>query len=516
MSKQTFIRGTLILIAAGFITKILGFVNRIVIARIMGEEGVGLYMMAVPTLLLAITLTQLGLPVAISKLVAEASAVQDKQRIKRILVVSLTITAILSIVFTLLLVTLAPLLSTVMFTDPRTLYPLLAISPIIPIVAISAVLRGYFQGIQNMRPSAISQVIEQITRIALVAVCTNTLLPYGVEFAASGAMISAVCGELASLLYMYIVFKRSKDIKLRENFQQTVQSGKKTFHDLMKISLPTTGGRLIGSISYFFEPIVVAQSLAIAGVASSVATKQYGELTGYALPLLLLPSFISYALSTSLVPSISEALAKKHKRLIEFRLQQAMRFSFIAGGWSALIMFVFAAPILELMYGTDKTAIYIHMMAPCFIFFYLQGPLQAILQALDLANAAMINSLVGNIVKIACIFILVSRPEFQIMGAAIAICVGMLTVTFLHFATVLKAMPFTIYIREYILTILAIVLAGSSGSYLYHHITLSSSLLIQTISWVMFTTLCYILLLCFFKLIRKEELKKIPFLKKVL
>src|SRR5699024_2217804 len=109
----------------------------------------------------------------------------------------------------------------------------------------------------------------------------------------------------------------------RNKFFQTVSQSKQTFVELMKVALPTTGSRFIGSIAYFFEPIVVSQSLAMAGVTASIATKQYGELTGYALPLVLLPTFITYALSTSLVPAISEAVAMKQKQLIEFRFQQA-------------------------------------------------------------------------------------------------------------------------------------------------------------------------------------------------
>ncbi|NAP01425.1 oligosaccharide flippase family protein, partial [Halomonas sp. MG34] len=100
MTKQTFLQGTLILILAGMITRFLGFINRIVVARLMGEEGVGLYMMALPTLFMVMTLTQLGLPVAISKRVAEAEAKNDSQKVKKIVIVSLIATGITSVLFT--------------------------------------------------------------------------------------------------------------------------------------------------------------------------------------------------------------------------------------------------------------------------------------------------------------------------------------------------------------------------------------------------------------------------------
>ena len=296
MTRQSFLKGAFILMIAGFITKILGFINRIVMARILGEEGVGLYMMAVPTFILAITLTQIGLPVAIAKFVAEAEAVNDKQKVKKILTVSLAVTSVISIILTIGIMLLTPILAKTLLTDERTYYPLMAILPVVPVIAVSSVLRGYFQGKQNMKPSAYAQVIEQVVRITIIAICIQLFLPYGVEYAAAGAMLSAVLGEVASLLFLLTLFQREKNLSIRSGFFTTVKESKGTFYSLMDIALPTTGSRLIGSVSYFFEPIVVMQSLAIAGVAASVATQQYGILNGYAFPLLSLPAFITYAL----------------------------------------------------------------------------------------------------------------------------------------------------------------------------------------------------------------------------
>ncbi|WP_096153225.1 MULTISPECIES: stage V sporulation protein B [Bacillus] len=512
MTKQTFIKGTLILIFAGFITRILGFINRIVVARFIGEEGVGLYMMAVPTLVLTITITQLGLPVAISKLIAEAEAQGDRRKVKKILVVSLATTGTLSLIFTPAMILLAPYLSNHLFTDARTYYPLLAIAPVVPIIAISSVLRGYFQGKQNMKPSAISQVIEQVVRISLVAAFTKALLPYGIEYAAAGAMLSAVIGELMSLLYMLFMFKTKKKFRLRKKFFTFVGEGKQTFNELMKIALPTTGSRMIGSIAWFFEPIVVAQSLAIAGVATVVATKQYGELVGFALPLLLLPSFITYSLSTSLVPAISEAAAKKNTLLIEHRLQQALRLCFVSGGIAVVLLYVYADPIMLLMYGTSNSAIYIKVMAPFFLFYYFQGPLQATLQALDLAKAAMINSLIGAVIKTALIFILAT--QIGIMGAALAIVIGIVLVTVLHMATIMKVLSYTFYVRDYVKSFITMGICVFSGKWMYGHLLLGASIGTRSILFVTITILLYILLLLIFGLVKKEELARIPFLKK--
>jgi stage V sporulation protein B len=508
MSK--FLKGTIILLIAGLVTRVLGFINRIVIARFIGEEGVGLYMMAFPTLMLVITITQLGLPVAISKSVAEAEAQGDFKKIKKILVVSLATTFSLSLIFTPALFFSAPYLSDILFTDNRTKLPLLAITPIIPIVAISAVLRGYFQGRQNMKPSAYSQVIEQIIRITLIAVLTKMFLPYGIEFAAAGAMLAAVIGEFFSLVYLFTAFKLKKKFRVRKKFFSQIKAGKQTFKELMGVGLPTLGSRLIGNFSWFLEPIVVSYSLAIAGVGTVLATKQYGSLTGFAMPLLFLPSFITYSLSTSLVPAISEANSRNDKGLIEYRLQQALRFVFLTGGLAIVILYVLADPLMEVMYGSTSGAVFIKIMAPFFLFYYYQGPLQATLQALDLARAAMINSIIGAAVKLAVIFALASQPSFGINGAALGIIIGMVLVTFLHFATVLKRISFTFYIRDYVKAFIVMGLTGWLGYETYLHLLVEASIVTRLILATAVITISYLILLLLFGLVRKSDLKRIP------
>lgn len=148
---------------------------------------------------------------------------------------------------------LTPILAKTLLTDERTYYPLIAILPVVPVIAISSVLRGYFQGKQNMKPSAYAQVLEQVVRITIIAICIQLFLPYGVEYAAAGAMLSAVLGEVASLLFLLTLFQREKHLSIRSGFFTTVKESKGTFYSLMDIALPTTGSRLIGSVSYFLN-----------------------------------------------------------------------------------------------------------------------------------------------------------------------------------------------------------------------------------------------------------------------
>src|SRR5690625_1508852 len=203
----------------------------------------------------------------------------------------------------------------------------MAMAPAIPLITLTSVLRGYFQGKHNMKPQSYALIIEQVVRITAVVICVKIALPYGVEFAAAAAMISLIIGEISALIFMVYQFHKYKNIILRKQFFSQFSKGKQTMKELFSIALPTTGSRLINSISSFIEPILIVQCLAFAGFTTTVATKQYGELMGYALPLLFLPTFITNSLSIALIPTISEADAKNLRSTIHFRIHQSIRLS---------------------------------------------------------------------------------------------------------------------------------------------------------------------------------------------
>lgn len=520
MGKQSFLYGTLILVGAGFITKILGFVYRIALSRIIGDEGMGLFQMAFPILIFAIVVTTAGLPVAISKLVSEAEARNEEQRIRSILIVSMIMILLSAIIVTLLILTFAPVIANALLTDERAIICLFAIAPIIPIIAVSSVFRGYFQGRQNMKPYALSQIIEQFTRIFTVLFLAHYLIPLGIAYAAAGAIIGMVIGEGFGLCYLLYSYKKDrqhsklfrfprlpnrKQIKHQLNFR-------KTFLDLIRISVPVTASRLVGSFAYAIEPIVVAQSLAIAGIATATSTALYGQLEGMAVPLVFFPSFITYALSVSLVPAISEAAAKNQFRLVEYRLAQAIRLSFIIGAPCAVMIFVIAEPLATILYHHPEVAHLMKMMAPFAIFLYVQGPLASILQGLDYAHIAMRNSIIGAIIKIALIFLLASNPALGIDGVVLAMNCGMIIVTVMHFLSISRIVPVTIHLKSSIKLLFSSCCVGVLA-----HQIISLEQIPLVVRLVLSCTVClfiYFIMLYFFSLIRREDLIRIPVLTK--
>lgn len=512
MTRQTFLQGAFILMIAGMITRFLGFLNRLVMARLMGEEGVGLYMMVIPSLFLIMTLTQVGLPVAISKRVAEANAKNDKEEIKKIIRLSCFIIGLTSIIFTSTLFLFSSFITTRLLTDPRTIYPLLAMLPMIPFIAFSSVIKGYFQGMHNMKPQSYALIIEQVVRVILVIFFVRIFLPYGVQFAAAAAMLSVFFGELSSFLYLYTKFKGNKLFTVRTKMFATIKRSKQTMKSLFSIALPSTGSRLINSISSFIEPILVTQSLAIAGVSTLLITKQYGELMGYVLPLLFLPTFITNSLSIAIVPAISDAEAVNNRSETIKRIQQTIRISLASGAIATVTLTKYATPILTYIYGSSNGSPFLTLMAPFFILLYIQTPMQASLQALDLAQLAMWNSFIGNIVKLTIIFMLGSHPNFQMNGVVIGMIVGVLLITILHYVTLKKTIQFFMKVNDIMQLALLLVLTWFASTFTYNLYVCNETFISLSIS-LLILFIIYIVLLFLLNIISRKELKQIPIIK---
>jgi len=283
---------------------------------------------------------------------------------------------------------------------------------------------------------------------------------------------------------------------------------------LFSIAIPNTGSRLISSFSSFLEPILVAQSLAIAGISSAIATKQYGELTGYVMPLLFLPTFITNSLSIALVPSISEAGAHLNHKLIHYRIHQAIRISFASGALATVVLFLFSDYILTFMYGTSNATRFLSLMAPCYVLLYIQSPLQATLQALDLAKPAMWNSIVGSVCKLILMFILASNPKFGMMGVAIAMCVSVVLITLLHLATLRKTIQFSIPIIDIFKMVILLILTSVVARFIKHSFFLIYQNILSFIITLIVLIIIYIVFLFIFRFLTKDELKQIPFLQK--
>ncbi|WP_274650022.1 putative polysaccharide biosynthesis protein [Paenibacillus humicola] len=491
MTKQSFMKGALILLAAGIVNRILGFVPRIAMPRIIGAEGVGLYQLGWPFLIVMLTLVTGGIPLAVAKWIAEAESQGDRRRVKQILRTAMLLTVSLSVVITAVFMILTPWITKHLMTDPRVYQTFLCMSPLLLIIGISSVYRGYFQGKQNMMPTALSTTVESLFRIVFQLLLARMLLPLGLAWAAAGAMLGVVAGEIAgfAVLYWQYVHDRLKERKAGSagpasgktdeasngavDVAQPVAnkwisgsrplSRRPVLRRLLGLSVPVTFSRMIGSLSYLLESILTARALAVAGIATGAATAQYGALQGMIIPILLLPTALTYSLAVSLVPSLSEAAAKGDRATIHKRLHQSMRLALVTGAPFIVVMALFAEPICRLLYHHAEIAPMLKWMAPVGLFIYLQAPLQAALQALDKPGTALMNTFIGALVKLVLIMKLASMPELGIYGALIAINVNIVLVTVLHFISVVRFIGFRMELFDFIKVGAAMTIMGAAA-----------------------------------------------------
>ncbi|MDQ6418599.1 stage V sporulation protein B [Paenibacillus sp. LHD-117] len=531
MTKQTFIKGAMILLAAGIVNRILGFVPRITLPRIIGAEGVGLYQLSYPFLIVMLTIITGGIPLAIAKWIAEAESTGDTRRANHIFRTAMLLTVAVAVVLTIAMLLFAPYIIRYLLPDTRVYRTFLMMTPLLLIIGVSSVYRGYFQGKQNMIPGALSQTLETIIRIIASLVFAYMLLPYGLEWAAAGAMLGVVAGELGGLAVLLWNFRRRKeDRKSRktvadrdepgtaENMGKGTNSVKKgavgsepVLKRLLGLSLPVTGSKLVGSLSYLLESIFTAKSLAAAGIVTGIATAQYGALQGMIIPLLLLPTALTYSLAVSLVPSLSEAAARGDKALIQKRMHQSMRIALVSGAPFVVVMSLFAEPLCRIIYAHEEYAPMLQLMAPIGIFIYLQAPLQAALQALDKPGSALMNTFIGAAVKLILIVQLASKPELGIYGALIAINVNIVLVTLLHGISVLRFIGFRMKFTDFVKVGAAMVIMGAAAQWIMHRMPM-------TLEWIALVSACfisvilYLLLMIWMKIIDRHDIARIPWI----
>ncbi len=427
--KEKFIKSTIILVIGGALTKALGMLIKIIATRIIGTEGIGLYMLILPTFNLFIALCTLSFPIAISKIIAE-----DKTNNKRLVLSLVPVAIIIDIVLIGLIIITAPFIANNLLQDPRLYYPILAISITLPFISISSIARGYFFGKERMFPHTLSNVFEQLVRLGLLIYLLPKMLDKSLTLAVTVMVAVNVISELASIIILFLFLPKKfklnkKDFKMDHN----------NIKDVFAISIPTTMGRLVGSIGYFFEPIILTFFLLKAGYSNQYIVMEYGILSGYVMPLLLMPSFLSMAISNALLPVISKYYGNNKLHLVRKKIKQACLFSLLIGISCSLIMFFFPNFFLSLIYNTKEGVTYLRYLAFPFIIFYLQAPFASILQAMNKSKQVMLANLYGIVIKLILIAIL-SLLKVGMFSLVIATSFNVIFITLLHYFDIRKSL----------------------------------------------------------------------------
>ncbi len=424
--KNKFIKSTIILIIGGFITKILGMIIKIVLTRVIGPTGIGLYMLVLPTFNLFITLCNLGVPTAITKLVSER-----KRSSRKIIIPTTMIILIYDIILILIILIISPYLAHNLLHNANLYYPLIAIGLTLPFITISSIIKGYFFGKEKVFPITLSNIIEQITRLVLTVTLVSYMLRYSLVTAITTVVLINIISEGLSIVILMLFLPKEKITR------EDLSRDNKLLKEVFDISLPNTGARLIGSITYFLEPIILTNILKSIGYSKDYITLEYGVINGYVYPLLLLPSFFTLAISSAILPVVSNSYSNKNYGYTKKKIKQAILFSLLIGVPATLIfMFIPEIP-LKLVYNTNLGLEYIMLTSPFFLLHYIQAPLTSALIGMGYAKVAMRGTLYGGIVRVLSLAVL-SLLKIGLYSLVISTILNIVIVTLHHIYYVRK------------------------------------------------------------------------------
>ena len=428
MKKNNFIKSSIILIVGGFITKILGMIIKIITTRLLGTTGIGIYMLISPTYMLLISVATLGFPVTISKLVSE-----DKHNNKNIVLSIIPISLFINIITIILLFLIAPIISTKFLHDSRTYLGILSMGFVLPFISISSIIRGYYFGKQKMIPHVTTLIIEDLVRLLLIIIGTPFFIKKGISYAIAFLILVNIFSELSSIIILIVLLPNKKIHK------NDFVPNKNNIKNIFNLSIPTTFSRLIGNIGYFLEPIILTTVLLKVGYSNNFIVKEYGIVSGLVLPLLLLPSFFTMAISQALIPIISKAYVNGKIIYTKYKIKQAIFLSLIIGLPITIIFELYPSFCLNFLYGSTDGITYLRFLAPFCLFQYIQSPLTSSLQAMGKAKEAMNGTIIGMFSRTSLLFIL-SLFKIGIWGLLISTSFSIILVTHHQYKSIKKVL----------------------------------------------------------------------------
>lgn len=518
--KDSFLKGALILGAAGVIVKILGAFFRIPLANLIGAEGMSYYQSVYPIYTLFLTIATAGFPTAVAKLVSEKVAVGDYKGANKVFKVSHTVLFVTGIIAFGILFFGAEYIVTVIIKNPEALYSMKAIAPALLFVPAMSAYRGYFQGRREMSKYAVSQIIEQVFRVilglSLAYFLMKTYTDKGVVYGAAGAMFGATIGSVASITFLMIIYlansrQRRLEMKASKNFRDERLST--IIKKLLVIAIPIIIGASVMPLVNLVDSVIVQRRLQEAGFTVLQAKSMFGQLTGMALTIINLPSVITTAMSLSLVPSIAEAYAIGNKAKARKDTKSAIKITLLIVLPAAFGLASLATPIMQLLYPKQPASIgfILLTLTPCVIFLGLMQTLTGILQGMGKPMIPVIALAVGMVFKVVISYTLTGIYDINVIGSALGTVVAYFIAAMINLIYVKKAMNIKFSKKEFFIkplitvTTMFVVVKLSYG--------LVSKLLgnnIATLISIVIGGIVYVIVLLGLGGIRKEEILTMP------
>ena len=471
---ESFLKGTFILTIAGFVVKVIGSLNWIFVSRILGGEGIGLYQMAFPIYFFAMTVSQAGVPVAISIITAERVALKDIYGAKRVFRISMGLMFVTGLFFSILTYFAADwLIEWHFIRDARAYLSMVVLAPTVFFVTFLAASRGYLQGWQRMTPTAVSQIVEQIFRVTMILLA-QLFLPWGLEYASAGASLGALVGAVTGLIVLvYYHWKLDRDIE--RDYGHDIKPLPGTEHEsilkimrrIFMLSLPVSAASIMLPVVSNLDLMIVPQRLEVAGYSVNEATELFGYLTGMAVPLVNLSCIITASMAMSIVPAISEARALRDMKRVYNQTAASVRISNFVCFPAFVIVFVLATPISSLIYNAPGAGPAVMISAFSIVLLGLHQVSTGILQGLGHPTIPMVNMILAAAAKVILNWELTALPWLGIMGAAWATAADMGVAAIINLFFIYKFIGYRMEIPQLLKTLFAAAVMAAAVYFFY-------------------------------------------------
>lgn len=428
--KASFVKQAAILATAGILVRFLGFVYRVPLTNMIGDQGNGIYSAGYYIYTFLLILSSAGLPAAISKMVSERIALKEYRNAHRVFQSALIVSGSLGLLFAILLGVFGQQIAN-FANAPESYYCILTLSPTIFIVAVMSAYRGYFQGMNTMVPTAVSQIVEQVFNAFFSVYLAYVFLSYGVNageknipLGAAGGTAGTGIGAAAGLLvvlFSYLLIRPNIKKKIKKCHQSFEESLTDTGMQLLKTALPIIAGTAVFSITNLIDMNMVTRILESTNFSHDKAMDLYGQLSGKYVTLTTLPVSISTALATAALPSIAASVKLKEFKQVRRKMNITFRISMIISVPAAVGIGVLGDPIIHLLFplATAGGAL-LTVGAVSILFLALCQTATGILQGIGHIKVPVIGAVLGAITKIVLNILLIRIPELNVLGAVLS------------------------------------------------------------------------------------------------
>ena len=419
MKKLTYIQGAFILTITNLITGSLSFIYRVFLTRAIGSEGIGVYQLILPLYLLFITLVSGGITTAASKLIAEQVPKSNYRNMYKIVKISGITMGIWSLLLCTLIFFNSDYLANQVLKDYRTHLSIMVFTPAIFFISISAVLKGYFYGLQNVKPPAFIDILEKFIRVIGLLLTTYFLLPFGIEYVCAGVMTAMAVGELISLFLLYFNYKiRRPIITVNTNTDSTI----KIISKILKTALPLSLSGALTTIMDMIIAILIPMQLRLAGYSNSNALSLYGQVTGMVMPLLFFPFIIVVSLGITLVPAITSSYTAGNWTALNKKCNDSLKITSVIAYAATALFIIFPWELCRIFFKCPEAGNMLFWMSFVCVFEYWQFTLFAVLNGVGMQHIVLKNSILHIIISIICSYFLIPIPSIGIYGFVIGFC----------------------------------------------------------------------------------------------